>query len=340
MLLAVAAVLGIAHPSLDSFNHLQAFIFSGTLFGLLTTPVFLRKTRWRGVIAAFAAIGFIASASIVVPEAVKRFQPLAPLPEDSRPVYTLMTHNVFGMNYEGDRVLQAIRLADPDILTFQEYFSPQRRRLHDALTVDYPFYTICNGGKRENIAIYSRLEFVGQKSGACDPGGDEQRVSRVVGQFVGTDGNPFTVVTTHLDWPAQISQLNKGVNAWDGFNRAFARQGGQFAQLTETLAEISGPLLVTADFNSTSWSYALRQFEDASRLNRQDHFILTYPMQYFVAGDWRRTIPFLPLDHIMTRDGISTHDIKAGDPAGSDHAPLIIRFSVDGDGLRLSEVNR
>lgn len=340
MLMAVAAVLGFVHPSLDSFNHLQAFIFSGTLLGLVLAPFFVPRSRWQGLMVTIAATGFIASSAIVIPEAVARLKPAPPKPTDGRPVYTLMTHNVFGMNYEGARVLDALEVVDPDILTLQEYFPPQRRRLHAALAKKYPFFSVCTGGKRENIAIYSRLEFVGEKSGACEPGGDERRVSRIVGRFVGADGNPFTVVTTHLDWPAQISQLNKGENAWDGFNRAFARQRGQFDQLSNALAGIKGPLIVTADFNSTSWSYALSAFEHVAGLTRQDHFILTYPMQYWMFDDWRSTVPFLPLDHVMTRDGIITHAVAPGDAAGSDHRPLITVFSVEGRGLRLADTSQ
>lgn len=327
MLMAVAAVLGFVHPSLDSFNHLQPFIFVGTLLGLVLTPFMLQRARWQTFIVCVCATGFVASSVIVIPEAVAAWQPRPSLPEDGRPVYKLMTHNLFAQNWETDRVLAGIKAENPDILTFQEYFPHQRKGLHNALIRDYPFFVVCTGGKRENVAIYAKLPFQAQKSGACTPG-PEKRVSRVFGVFEGTDGVGFTIATTHLDWPAQISQLERAGNFLDGLDRAVARQRSQFEQLAEALDDISGPLMLTADFNSTSWSYALRGFEYRAGLTRQDRMLLTYPMRYYFDR-WRHTVPFLPLDHVMTRGGIVVHAIYAGDAAGSDHRPLITIFSVN-----------
>lgn len=326
MLMAVAAAFGFAHASLDSFNHLQPFIFSGTLLGLILTPFFLRNTRWRTFVVCVSATGFIASAAIVVPEVVATWHPKAALPSDNRPVYKLMTHNVFAQNWDMNLVLDAIEAEDPDILTFQEYFRFQRTGLHKNLLDKYPHFSVCIGGKRENIAIYAKLPFRAEKSGACAPGAGK-RVSRVFAQFSGADGVGFTIATTHLDWPAQVSQLRKGVDFWDGLDRSVARQRGQFEQLAAALNSKSGPLIVTADFNSTSWSYALRNFEHAAGLKRQDRMILSYPTRYYIGG-WRRTLPFLPLDHVMSRDGIDVHTVRASDPAGSDHRPIVVTFSV------------
>ena len=39
--------------------------------------------------------------------------------------------------------------------------------------------------------------------------------------------------------------------------------------------------------------------------------------------------PFLPLDHVMTRGGITVHQIGVGQPTASDHLPVVFRFSVD-----------
>jgi endonuclease/exonuclease/phosphatase (EEP) superfamily protein YafD len=328
MLMAVAAAFGFAHPSLDSFNHLQPFIFSGTLLGLVLMPFLLQQTRWQTFIVSICATGFVASSLVVIPEMVSAWRPKQPLPTDGRQVYKLMTQNVFGQNWEMGRMHQAIMAENPDILTFQEYFSYQSAGLHPNLLRDYPYFAVCRGGKRENIAIYSRFPFVAEKGGACAQEPDEKRVSRVFGSFEGEDGVGFTIATTHLDWPAQISQLRQGTDIWDGLDRSIARQRDQFAQLSEALNVVSGPLILTADFNSTSWSYGLRNFAFRSGLTRQDRMILTYPMRFYIAG-WRDTIPFLPLDHVMTRGGIDVHAVYAGDPAGSDHRPIITLFSVN-----------
>lgn len=326
-LIAIGAALGFAHPALDFFNHLQPLIFGGTLVSLLSASFFVRAPQWRKLATAIAATGFLASAIMVVPDAVALLSPRAPLPDDGRPVYKLLTHNVFGLNYDAERIARAIAVENPDIVALQEYFPEQRDELHAKLIDAYPHFAICRGGKRANIAIYAKLEFEAELGGACMPD-DEERTSRIAAHFGGDGVEPFTIVTTHLDWPAQVSKLDDGKDLAEGLQLAFARQRGQFADLSDALTMLPGPLLIAADFNSTSWSYALREFENIAGLTRHDHTVLTFPTRFHVFG-WRDTPPILPLDHVMSRAGIEVHELHAGDPAGSDHRPLVALFSVN-----------
>jgi len=325
-LIAIGAAFGFAHPALDFFNHLQAFIFIGTLFCLLASPHIVRLPRWRALAMAISATGFLASSLIVVPDISPELGARPPLPTDGRPVYKLLTHNLFGRNYEAANLWASIQLEDPDILTFQEYFPEQRNGLHALLDDTYPYHSICKGGKRANVAIYAKMPFEAETEGACAQG-DTDRISRIVARFAGVNDQPFTVVTTHFDWPGQISQLDQGANIVEGIDLAFARQRSQFADLGAALQQLPGPLVLAGDFNSTSWSYALRGFAAEAGLKRQDHTVPTYPTRYYIWG-WRDTLPFLPIDHVMTRGGIAVHELYAGDPAGSDHKSIVTRFSV------------
>jgi endonuclease/exonuclease/phosphatase family metal-dependent hydrolase len=169
------------------------------------------------------------------------------------------------------------------------------------------------GGKRANIALYSRLPFVQVDDHACpDDAYGETRSGHIIATFTLKDGTRFSVMTTHLDWPAP----------------KMARQAEQFETLREAIAKIDTPLILAGDFNSTSWSYALRDFTAAAGLTRQDHNIFTFPMRFYIAG-WRDTWPpFLPLDHVMTRGPVAVHGLHAGPATGSDHLPLIFTFSV------------
>ena len=323
---AIGAALGFTYPALDIFNHLQPIWFVGTLLGLTLAPVFVRSRFWRALVMAVAATGFLSSAIIVVPEAISALPGQAALPEDGRPVYKLLTHNLFGLNYNADRVAAAIEREDPDIIALQEMFPFQRNALHKLLESAYPHFTLCRGGKRANVAIYAKVPFVGKRAGACAPG-DSGRIARILARFEGPDGQSFTIVTTHLDWPLQVSKLDEGDDPSEGFQLAFARQRAQFAELGDALTEVPGPLLLAADLNSTAWSYALRDFADYTGLTRHTRSLLTFPTRFFIFG-WRDTIPVLPLDHVMSRAGIVVHDIYSGDPAGSDHRSVITRFSV------------
>ena len=60
--LAIAAVLGFAVPVLDLFNHLQPFLFIGTLFSLLIVTPLLGRGNWRRFMLAATATGLRCSA--------------------------------------------------------------------------------------------------------------------------------------------------------------------------------------------------------------------------------------------------------------------------------------
>src|SRR5690606_20946422 len=99
--------------------------------------------------------------------------------------------------------------------------------------------------------------------------------------------------------------------------------------LRDALATVEPPLILAGDFNSTPWSYALRSFVAESGLIRHTYNRPTFPKLWHYLGDWRPTPSFLPIDHVMTRGGIAIHHMTTGQPSGSDHLPIIVRFSVD-----------
>jgi len=314
--LAIAAVLGFAVPVLDLFNHLQPFLFIGTLFSLLIVTPLLGRGNWRRFMLAATATGFLASAIIVVPEFTASLQPRDPLPTDGRPVIKVMTHNLFGLNYDMERVRAVIESEDPDIVALQEYFGEQRSELSPLLAARYPYSVYCRGGKRANLGLYSKLPFTQEQSEACpDNAYGDQRTGHILAAFTLADGTQFSVLTTHLDWPAP----------------RISRQHEEFDQLAAAIAQTSGPLVVVGDFNSTSWSYAIRGFARNAGLTRQDHSLLTYPMLFYYLDAWRPTLPFLPLDHVLTR-GIDVHELHAGEATGSDHRPVVFTMSVEAGG--------
>jgi endonuclease/exonuclease/phosphatase (EEP) superfamily protein YafD len=128
--------------------------------------------------------------------------------------------------------------------------------------------------------------------------------------FTLADGSKFAVLTTHFDWPFPVERQRKQRDA-----------------IVTALKDVSTPLLVVGDFNSAPWSYAQRDFAQAAGLTRQTHGNLTWPMRFWIKG-WRDTLPFLPLDQVMTRGDVTISGLAAGPATGSDHLPIITRFSV------------
>jgi endonuclease/exonuclease/phosphatase (EEP) superfamily protein YafD len=309
--LALLALCGFAIPVFDLLNHIQLPLFGGGLAALVLVALLLRG-RWRRWLAGVAAVGLVASGVTFVPELVSAFNPRPPLPSDGRPVLKLMTHNLFGLNYDMERVNAIIADEDPDIIVLQEYFGEQSSELHPLLRERYPYFAQCRGGKRANLGLYSRLPFTeAQGVAACpDDAYGTQRTAHILGTFKLADGASLSVITTHLDWPVPVT-----------------RQQEQLSELRNAVDAVEGPLVLAGDFNSTPWSYALRRFEERAGLTRHTRNLVTYPLR-FTLRRLIDTLPFLPLDHVMTRGGIAVHEVHAGPYTGSDHLPVIASFSV------------
>ena len=207
-----------------------------------------REGRFATFLIALTATGFISSAGTFLPEVINGAAPRPPLPTDGRPVLKVMTHNIFGLNYDMKRVAANILAEDPDIVALQEYFPEQRTRLHALLIPRYPYFAYCTGGKRANIAIYSKLPFAETRRRRLRGTGD-RRTPHSAHRGAASrwpDGTAFSVMTTHLDSP---------------FNAP--RQQAQMDDLAKAIVEVAGPLIVVGDFNSTPWSYALRALDRA-----------------------------------------------------------------------------
>lgn len=316
--MAVLALLGFAVPEFDLLNHFQLFIFFGALVSTALVLVSFGRTRWKPWMIGIAGAGLLASSVTFLPELVSGAMPHQAAPADGRPVYKLMTHNVFGMNYDMDRVRASIEAEKPDVIALQEYFGEQSSELHPLLHDQYPYFAQCRGGKRANIAIYSKLPFEeAEADGACpNDAYGKQRTARILATFTQPDGTKFSVMTTHLDWPVPVMRQNK-----------------QFEELTNAVNETTGPLLVVGDFNSTPWSYALRDFAMRTMLDRQTRNVVTFPLRFtvphrFFPDGLMETMPVLPLDHVLVRGGVQVHEIHAGTDTGSDHLPVFVTFSV------------
>ena len=308
---AVLALFGFAVPVLDILNHFQLVLFFGTIVGLILA-LLVRVPA----LTILAALGLAASAWTFVPEWSSSLAARPPAPTDGRPVIKVMTNNIFGLNTDMQRAASAIFAEDPDIIALQEYFPAQTPL--DALIRDrYPYSVRCEGGKRANIALYSKLPFEKEMTPEdCpnDPG--TQRTAHIVAGFTLSDGSHFSVLTTHFDWPYPID-----------------RQQEELATVENIVGSVDGPILVVGDFNSTPWSYAMKGFEAASHLHRETRGLPTYPLMFTVPprlsrNGLMRFVPFLPLDQVFDR-GVAVHELHIGTQTGSDHLPVVFSFSVD-----------
>lgn len=302
---AILAVLGYWVPFFDLFNHLQLFLFFGTLAAAIAALLLGMQVPWK----VLAIAGFAASAWTFSPEWLSSFAPRQPVSDVT--TIKVMTHNIFGMNYDMERVDAAIREEDPDIVALQEFF-PEQAGLGTLLKTRYPYSVRCQGGKRANLGLYSKLPFTEEMAaGECPENAQgQQRTAHIIVNFKLSTGASFSLMTTHMDWPYPIE-----------------RQRAEFAAAAEAANAVKGPLVVVGDFNSTPWSYAMKGFEAATGLKRETRNLLTYPELFTTPDGLVRLAPFLPLDHVFQR-GMIVSELHLGAQTGSDHLPVIFTVSV------------
>jgi endonuclease/exonuclease/phosphatase (EEP) superfamily protein YafD len=307
---AILALFGFAVPFLDLFNHLQLLLFFGTLLAVVLSLLFGLQVGWR----VLAIIGLLSSAWTFGPEWLASLASRPPA--GGATIIKVMTHNVFGLNYDMARVARVIAAEEPDIVALQEYF-PEQTKLDGMLKPTYPYSARCQGGKRANIALYSKIPFDREMpAGDCpDDAYGTQRTAHIIAGFTLSDGTHFSVMTTHMDWPFPIE-----------------RQLTEFQSAETSIKAVQGPLLVVGDFNSTPWSYAMKAFERQTGLRRETHGLITYPLAFTVPQRLSRdgllhTLPFLPLDQVFER-GVTVHELHPAEATGSDHLPVVFSFSV------------
>lgn len=311
-LMAVGAAFGVVHPMADLLNHVQPLLFFGCIGALLFCHV-VRDRLMRALAMSLAATGLVASAFVYVPEFVVGLSTRFSAEPEDRPVYRLMTFNVFGRNEEPGALADYIVSTDTDIVALQEYSPEVRGAIHGRLAEHFTHFQYCAGGQRAFLGLYSKLAFEPLSEDVCSASiANPERTARIVVRFAPTEGEPFALATTHNDWPDPVT-----------------RQAEQFASLRDALATVELPLLLVGDFNSTPWSYALRRFVEEADLTRFTYNQPTFPKLWRYLGDWRPTPAILPIDHVMGRGEIAVHDLHRGEPNGSDHLPIIVTFSVE-----------
>lgn len=102
----------------------------------------------------------------------------------------------------------------------------------------------------------------------------------------------------------------------------YVRQKATFEQLAIELETTKGPVLVAGDFNATPWSPLLKQLVNRTGLKK-------VVCDGVLTPTWMSTTPGLglPIDHFFVRGEIRSAGCETRSFSGSDHVPIIARFS-------------
>ncbi|NOZ31837.1 MAG: hypothetical protein GXP01_01915 [Alphaproteobacteria bacterium] len=308
-LIAVAALFGFVWRPLDLLNHGQMIILPAIFLSLLFCFFVFRRQPLRGIALAIAGTGFMASGIITVPEFVGTLVRPPVVVAEGHPV-RIMTFNVLANNGNTETLLDPISEEDPDIVVMQEYTPWLERRFGAILRERFAYQIRCRGGLRANIVLFSHLPIENLGRDTCTPNWAEGgRTSIIVARVTPHRGEPFTVLTTHMDRPLPI-----------------AVQDRQFERLGEVISKLDGDLVLAGDLNTTPFSYSLRTFARRQNMERRTRLLPTWPAPPTLTSPIEIPL-FLPIDHILTRGNLTVTLVRrAASAGGSDHYPVIMDF--------------
>jgi endonuclease/exonuclease/phosphatase family metal-dependent hydrolase len=106
-----------------------------------------------------------------------------------------------------------------------------------------------------------------------------------------------------------------------GINRSFKVRQQIFIRLASIIADESMPVIVTGDFNTTSYSPIFKKFSKISKLESSNHgWHPTWPS--FFPPLW------IPIDHVLVKQGIHIVSKERGTFIFSDHFPIMATLSL------------
>ena len=210
----------------------------------------------------------------------------------------ILQQNLLYRNDDAAAFLERVREVQPDVIALQEV-ERAGRAMASALAAEYPYRHTCRGASAVgDVMIVARLPIVGGRS--CTPG-------LAVARFrVGR--TPFTVASLHLHWP------------WP------APQNRHIESLRAVLGAIEAPAIMVGDYNAVPWSYAMRRLERMMKGKAVPGIGNTR-----IDLDWPAALrPFwdLPIDHVVTTEGLVVRSVEAIPLRGSDHDSVVTRATV------------
>lgn len=211
--------------------------------------------------------------------------------------FTVYQKNLWYGNLQHEALAAEIAGLNPDVVTLQEV-SRHNDRILDILRGAYPHQHRCTS-YGWSVVVLSRHPLVSGQT-LCSSG------RGIAGAQVSRPGGPVWVLSVHLKWP------------WPHGQRP------QVDRLETLIDGLTGPVVLSGDFNMMPWGSDVRRLARATGVRRAGPLRPTYWLR---QEGWPLSVP-LPLDQVWATGG---GRIKRRPMIGSDHAGLLARVSLDAD---------
>ena len=276
----------------DLFSHFRVQIFQAFLV-LIGIALWRRRNKQAVVFVLLACINY----AVVLPFYFGR-PPVA-----TEPPVRAMLMNLNASNGNTERVLAAIRAADPDLLLLEEV-TPRWAGELCVLAADYRYRVSDSRDDCFGIMLLSKFP-----------------LSRTNVVVIGDAGVPSIIANVHLP-RGEISLI--GTHPVPPISSPyFKHRNEQLSALPSFVRGQKKPVLLIGDLNVSPWSvHFIRLLKDSGLKNSMARFGFqpTWPVsQRFLR---------IPLDQLLHDEKIIIHNRVIGADVGSDHFPLIVDFSL------------
>lgn len=213
---------------------------------------------------------------------------------------SVMSVNVNHRNAQYDDLRNRIAAEQPSIILLQEVTDIWIAALTERIGDAYPHHVLVPEEEYRGMAVFSKLPIATHQT--LFYAAESPPVLKVT-----FSNSSLTVFTVHTVSPV--------TEQWT------AERNGMLAWLVPQIRSISGPVIIAGDFNMTNTNPLFRDF------------LFQADLEDTRAGNgwrptWERgTLMAAAIDQILYR-GVAAHGFDVLDAIGSDHNPIISRFTV------------
>ena len=219
--------------------------------------------------------------------------------------FKVMSFNVYKHNNDLEGIISVIKEADPDILALQELTPTISDGLLRELTTSYPFNTLNSDLPIEGQGLLSKYEM------------------KVV-----SDLPDYRFLSASIQFPqGQLNVFNIHAPKVNPFRwrKSWEEQRKFIEELVKQTTDISTPLILLGDFNTTSLSKSYAQITEEFRDSFTDTgagFGFTYPARKKFGI--KLPSPLVRIDYIFHNGLLISHETKViEESGGSDHRSIV-----------------
>lgn len=297
----VAGFFGAWHPSFDSLAHFRIHLAVAVAISAIPA-LLLGFWKEAGLSIALGLGAIVTTVNFLGTPIFGQVNAAAEPNPQTQATYRLLHVNARFDNATPEKLLSLIGRTRPDIVALNEVSTSWVEHLRH-ISAAYPYSVFCDPQSSIGpVAILSRRPFATGTHGACFERGAMATADIDLG------GRTVTVAALHLKWPWPFGQA------------------AQIDRLAGPLSRLGASALAAGDLNATPWSNAVGRIADAGGLVRVGGSTPSW-LSRSLPISWRQWIG-LPIDHVFRKGSVTVHSVDTQEDVGSDHAPLLVEFSL------------